>query len=50
MLLSDVDLHVHVYQLRQERELKHDEGIENSYRVIDLPAASLDGLWDSYVA
>jgi len=47
--LSDADLHVHVYKLLHERELRHDVGIESSYRSIDLPAASLDGLWDSYV-
>jgi hypothetical protein len=50
--LREADLHVHVYRLHEEGPSsgQHIDGIANgACRVLELPAKSLEGLWDSYV-
>ncbi|KAA8909321.1 P-loop containing nucleoside triphosphate hydrolase protein [Sphaerosporella brunnea] len=48
--LKDVQLHVHVYQLHENKasEAARARGVPSgACRILDLPAQSLEGLWDS---
>jgi hypothetical protein len=52
MQLSEAFLHMHLYHLHEEGPSgsQRIDGIANgACRILDLPAQSLEGLWDSYV-